>query len=296
MEFRVLKYFLAVAREETISGAAEFLHVTQPTLSRQLMDLEDSVGKQLMIRGGRKITLTNEGMLLRKRAEEIVALMEKTENELASDESDITGDIYIGCGESESNRFLAKAIKKIQTESPQIHFHLQSGNSLDICEKIDKGLLDFGILIEPGIPDTHKYDYIQLPYEDNWGMLMRKDDPLAAKEQLLADDVWEKPIICSRQSVHTKEFAAWLKNDPDKLNITNTYNLLYNATLLVEEGVGYAMCLDKLANINESSPLCFRPFYPKLSVHFDFIWKKYQVFSKASELFLNMIKEEYQSE
>lgn len=293
MEFRVLKYFLAVAREESISGAAEFLHVTQPTLSRQLMDLEESLGKQLLIRGGRKITLTSEGMLLRKRAEEIITLMDKTESELASDDTDIGGDIYIGCGESESNRFLAKIIKDIQAQYPNTHFHLQSGNSLDLYEKLDKGLLDFGILIEPDFPDTHKYDYISLPFEDNWGVLMRKDSPMSAKENIVPDDLWNKPLICSRQTVHAKDLALWLGDDPAKLNIVNTYNLLYNATLMVEEGIGYALCLDKLANTNESSPLCFRPFYPRLSVHFDFVWKKYQVFSKASEFFFNIIMEKY---
>ena len=293
MEFRVLQYFLAIAREETISGAANRLHITQPTLSRQMKELEDELGKQLFIRGNRKITLTEDGMLLRHRGEEIVSLVEKTEQEIMLSETTISGDIYIGSGETDGMRLIAKVIQKCQKEYPKIRFHLYSGNAQDVADRIEKGLLDFGILIEPA--DISKYDFIKLPTKDIWGVLMRKDSPLASQNKITANDIKSLPLICSNQEMVKSELTGLLGIDFDKLNIVATYNLIYNASLLVEEGNGYALGLDRLINTTGNSSLCFKPLEPRLEVGLTFVWKKYQIFSRASNYFLTMLRAELEN-
>ena len=291
MEVRVLRYFLAVAREESISGAADSLHLTQPTLSRQLMDLEAELGRKLLIRGSRKVTLTEEGALLRKRAEEILDLMEKTRSELCeTDEADITGDIYIGGGETDAMRLIARTAKELQAAYPRIRYHLYSGNGEDVSERLDKGLLDLGILVEPF--DMKKYDSIQLPATDIWGVLMRKDSPLAEKEYIQPEDLWELPLLTSRQTMAQKELMAWLGREHEELHIVTTYNLIYNASLMVEEGLGYALSLDKLINTTGDSSLCFPPLANQVTAGMDLVWKKYQVFSKAAEAFLEVVREQ----
>lgn len=290
MEFRVLQYFLAIAREETISKAAESLHITQPTLSRQMKGLEEQLGKQLFIRGNRKINLTEEGILLRQRAEEIISLVEKTESEIMHSDTTISGDIYIGSGETEGMRILAKVIDTCHKEYPKIKFHLYSGNSQDVVEKIENGLIDFGVLIEPA--DISKYDFIKLPVKDKWGVLMRKDSPIASLKSITADTLKKLPLICSSQEIVKNEISGWLNDDYNKLNIVATYNLIYNASLLVEEGSGYALGLDKLINTSGNSKLCFIPLEPKLEVGLTLIWKKYHLFSKAASYFLNQLRKE----
>lgn len=290
MEFRVLQYFLAIAREETISKAAESLHITQPTLSRQMKGLEEQLGKQLFIRGNRKINLTEEGILLRQRAEEIISLVEKTESEIMHSDTTISGDIYIGSGETEGMRILAKVIDTCHKEYPKIKFHLYSGNSQDVVEKIENGLIDFGVLIEPA--DISKYDFIKIPVKDKWGVLMRKDSPIASLKSITADTLKKLPLICSSQEIVKNEISGWLNDDYNKLNIVATYNLIYNASLLVEEGSGYALGLDKLINTSGNSKLCFIPLEPKLEVGLTLIWKKYHLFSKATSYFLNQLRKE----
>lgn len=291
MDIRVLKYFMAVTREESISGAAESLHMTQPTLSRQLMDLEEELGKKLLIRGNRRITLTEEGMLLRKRAAEILDLVDKTEAELMAPDEVVSGDIYIGGGETDAMRLIARIATDLQKSCPNICYHLFSGNADDVTERLDKGLLDFGILIEPA--DMRKYDYIRLPATDTWGLLMPKDCPLASHDCILPEDIWELPLITSRQTTVSNVFSGWLKRDYEKLNIVATYNLIYNASLMVEEGLGYALCLDNLINTSENSGLCFRPLKPQIEVHLDIVWKKYQIFSRAADRFLSKVQETF---
>lgn len=290
MEFRVLQYFLAIAREETISKAAESLHITQPTLSRQMKGLEEQLGKQLFIRGNRKINLTEEGILLRQRAEEIISLVEKTESEIMHSDTTISGDIYIGSGETEGMRILAKVIDTCHKEYPKIKFHLYSGNSQDVVEKIENGLIDFGVLIEPA--DISKYDFIKLPVKDKWGVLMRKDSPIASLKKHYCRYIKKLPLICSSQEIVKNEISGWLNDDYNKLNIVATYNLIYNASLLVEEGSGYALGLDKLINTSGNSKLCFIPLEPKLEVGLTLIWKKYHLFSKAASYFLNQLRKE----
>lgn len=291
MDIRVLQYFLAVAREESITKAAETLHMTQPPLSRQLKDLENEVGKQLLIRGSRKVTLTEDGMLLRKRAEEMIDLMEKTKAELTSSDEHIIGDIYMGSGETEAVSTIAKVAKDLQKEHRFIRYNIYSGDAEHITDRLDKGLIDFGLLVEP--VDIAKYDYIRLPIKDSWGILMRKDSPLAVKESICAEDLWDKPLIISHQTSISDEMIAWLRKDISQLNIVATYDLLYNASRFVKMGVGYAIALDRLINTSGDSNLCFRPLSPVIEAGWCIVWKKYQVFSRAAEQFLKQIQNEF---
>lgn len=288
MEFRVLQYFLAVAREQSISAAAESLFLSQPTLSRQLKDLEEQLGKQLFLRGNRKITLTEDGMLLRKRAEEIVELVQKTEHELTLSDAVVAGDIDIGAGETDGVRLIAQAAKTLQKNYPLIHYRITSGDAIDILDKLDKGIFDFAIILDP--VDVSKYHYISFPEKDVWGVLMQRNSSLAQKDYIQPEDLWDKPLIVSRQALDGSMLSKWLQKDPAQLNITAIYNLVYNASLLVEEGMGYALSLDKIINVSGNTNLCFRPLYPRLEIEMKMVWKKYQVLSKASEKFLQQIQ------
>ncbi len=292
MELRVLQYFLAVAREQSIIRAAESLHLSQPTLSTQIKAMEEELGKQLLIRGtkgSRKITLTEEGMILRKRAEEILNLVQKTEKEITLSDHVVVGDVYIGTGETDAVRFIAKAAKELYKTYPGIHYHIASGNAEFVLEQLDKGLIDFGIVF--GSVDHTKYNSAPLPYKDTWGVLMRKDSPLAQKDAIAPEDLWDKPLIISRQSSNDGVLTTWIKRELSEIEIVATYNLLFNASLMVEEGIGYAIGFDKIINTFGSSNLCFRPLSPKREEGMSIIWKKYQVFSKASERFMQEIKE-----
>lgn len=292
MELRVLQYFLAVAREQSIVRAAESLHLSQPTLSTQIKAMEEELGKQLLIRGtkgSRKVTLTEEGMILRKRAEEILNLVHKTEREITLSDQIIVGDVYIGTGETDAVRFIAKAAKELNKTYPGIHYHITSGNSEFVLEQLDKGLIDFGIVF--GSVDQVKYNSIQMPYKDIWGVLMRKDSPLAVKETISPQDLWDKPLIVSKQDNSDGTLPAWAGREMTELEIVATYNLLFNASLMVEEGLGYAIGFDKIINTSGNSTLCFRPLSPIREEGMSIVWKKYQIFSKASEKFMQKIKE-----
>lgn len=295
MEIRVLRYFLTIAREGSITAAADFLHITQPTLSRQLKDLEQELGKKLFIRSSHSIILTDEGMLLRKRAEEIVDMVDKLEAEFSSMEETISGDVYIGGGETDAMKQIARIVKDLQVRYPNIRYHLYSGNEDDVTERLDKGLLDFGILIQPA--DLSKYNYSNIPAKDVWGVVMRKDSPLASKETIQAVDILNVPLICSRQAIKQtfskNEFTDWFGEDFDKLNVVTTYNLAYNAAIMVEEGIGYAVTIDKLVNTSSDSNLCFRPLEPRLESGLNIVWKKHQVFSAAADLFLKEIQAKF---
>lgn len=295
MEIRVLRYFLAIAREGSITNAANFLHVTQPTLSRQIRDLEEELGQKLFDRGSHSMFLTAEGMILRKRAEEIVSMVDKTESEFHSMESTIGGDIYIGGGETDAIRLIAQIARELRESYPAIHYHLYSGNSEDVTERLDKGLLDFGILIQPA--DISRYDYLNIPAKDTWGVVMRKDSPLAEKKSICKEDLLGVPLICSRQAISLErsrnEFAQWFGEDFDRLDVVTTFNLVYNAAIMVDAGIGYAITIDKIANTTQSSSLCFRPLEPKLDSGLNIIWKKYQVFSSAAELFIEALRERF---
>lgn len=289
MEFRVLQYFLAIAREQTISAAAEVLHITQPTLSRQIKDLEEELGKQLFIRSNKKISLTEEGLLLRQRAEEIVNLVDRTELELMATNSLLSGEIFIGAGECHALKIITKSMKKMQSLYPAVKFNIHSGNAPDVIDRIDSGIIDFGLITDH--PKISEYNHIIMPIKHHWGLLMRKDDPLAQQEQISYKNIENKPLIVSKEINNNSELTDWFRNNLEHLNIISTYTLLYNATLMVEDGLGYAVCLDKLINTAGDSELCFKPLNPFLEVSYNFIWKKYNILNKASKQFLNIIHE-----
>lgn len=295
MEIRVLRYFLAVAREGSITRAANSLHLTQPTLTRQLQDLEHELKQKLFIRGKHQIILTPEGLILQKRAQEIIDMVEKTEAEFQSITDTISGDIYIGCGETDSMKYIAQIFKEIQEDHPYVKFHIQSGDAEDVTEKLDKGLLDFCLLIQP--INLDKYDNISLPSKDIWGVIMRKDSELSKKNYIELKDLKRIPLINSRQALKkissNNEFTAWFQGEFNNLNTVGTSNLIYNAAIMVKAGLGYAITLDKLVNTSEESELCFKPLNPKLESGLDIVWKKNQIFSPASKLFLDKLKEKF---
>ena len=292
MELRVLQYFLAVAREQSIVRAAQSLHLSQPTLSTQIRNMEEELGKQLLIRGtkgSRKVTLTEEGMILRKRAEEILDLVKKTENEIILSDSAIMGDVYIGAGETDGIRLLARAAGRLRKGCPSIHYHISSGNKTFVTERLDKGLLDFGLVF--GTPDFKKYDALKLPEKDIWGVLMQKDDPLTKKDSIAPGDLWDKPLLLSQEQAEGGVLIQWMHRKPSSLNITASYNLLFNASLFVEEGLGYAISFDRIINTSGDSKLAFRPLDPPLEVEMYLIWKKYQMLSRPAEKFLKELHE-----
>lgn len=222
-------------------------------------------------------------------------MVDKTEAEFTSMEEAVGGDIYIGGGETDAIKFLAKVAKELHDTYPNIHYHLYSGNAQDVTERLDKGLLDFGVLVQPA--DISKYDYLNIPAKDTWGVVMRKDSPLAEKETIRKEDLIGIPLICSQQAISQErsknEFTQWFGEDFDKLDIVTTFNLVYNAAIMVDAGLGYAIAIDKIANTSEDSTLCFRPLEPKLDSGLNIIWKKYQVFSAAAELFLERLRDSF---
>ena len=291
MELRLLEYFLAVAREQNITAAAKALHISQPALSTQLKNMEAELGKKLLIRGvkgSRKVILTEEGMILRKRAEEMLLLMRRTEEEITGFDETIAGNVFIGTGETEIVRLFAKASKKLQQKYPDIRYNISSGNAEYVLEYLDKGLIDFGLLFTE--IDAQKYEAIPVPIKDTWGVLMRKNSPLAEKEMICPEDLWDKPWIVPQQKGDNAYLGRWLQREESELHIVATYNLLFNASLLVDEGLGYALCYDKLIN-TQGSNLCFRPLSPQLEAPGFIVWKKYQVFSKAANIFLQYLRE-----
>ncbi len=292
MEFRVLEYFLAIAREGSFSKAAKQLHITQPTLSRQISDLEKEIGKVLFIRGKKQVSLTEDGVFLFNRAKEIVSLKDKTLIEFSKNDDNVYGDVYIGGGESLGMSLIAKTIKLTQDKYPNIRFHLFSGNAESVVEKLERGLIDFGILINSCVTD--KYEHIKLGVCDQLGVLMRKDDVLANKNTISISDITNKPLIVSAQ----ESLENIAKNNYEFSELTKkaicTYNLLYNASLLVREKVGYCICIDNIIN-TKGSDLIFKPLEPRIDVKLILVYKKYNIFSKAASIFLDLLKQEIEN-
>lgn len=284
MELRLLQYFLAVTREQNILRAAGALHLSQPTLSRQLRDMERELGKQLFIRGTRSITLTEEGMILRKRAEEILELVKKAEDEIALAEKSAAGNITVGAGETDGLRVLVRAVQALREECPGVHFHVVSGDKCSVIEHLDGGLIDFGVVF--GNFDTSKYGYLRIPRPEHFGVLMRWDDLLADRTSIDPEELWDKPLIVSRQAICDQGVEEILGRRQSKLNIVGSYNLLYSGSLMVEEGMGYALAFDNIINTTGDSKLCFRPLTPRNETPMFVLWKKDQVFTKAAERFL----------
>lgn len=287
MELRVLRYFVEAAREESMTNAAAKLHVTQPTLSKQIKDLEEELGQKLFVRGNYNIHLTPEGEILYKRASDILEMADLTLSEFASMNEFNGGNLYLGCAESDGITLLAKAAKQLQTEYNNLHFHLYSGNAETVCERLDKGLLDFAVVVQNF--DLSKYAYLDLPVADIWGLIMRKDSPLVSKTVVSMKDLIGLPLIVSRQGA-ANEISQWLRKNYSRLNIVATYDLIFNASILVKEGIGYALGFDKLVNTGTESVLCFRPVVPAMTSPMRVIWRKEQRLSKAAQLFLKEVK------
>ena len=313
MELRVLNYFLTVAREGGLTGASEVLHVTQPTMSRQIQELEEELGQKLFIRTTRSMVLTPEGMLLRKRAEEILEMAERTKAEFSSMGTAVAGDVFIGSGETFALKMVTDVMAQMREDHPGIHFQIYSGNAEDVLERLEKGLLDFGVLVEP--VDVSRYNSLRLPSKDTWGLILRRDHPLAQKNHIQRKDLIGIPLIMSRQDMASQkagndyldwfgktyeslnignDYLDWFGKTYESLNIVAGYNLMYNGALMVKSGIGCAVGLDQIINTTETSDLCFRPFDPPLEAGIVVIWKKYQVFSRPAEMLLERMMKAFE--
>ncbi len=285
MELRVLKYFLMVAREENITKAADLLHITQPTLSRQLMQLEDELGVKLFHRGKYNVTLTEDGMFLRHRAQELVELSDKTIKEISHKDDVLAGEISIGCGETKNMTALADKIAVFQKSYPLVQFNIYSSVASDIKERIEKGLIDIGLLMEP--VDVSKYEFIHMPYKEKWGILARKDSALAKKEVITPEDLADIPLLLPRRNQVKNVIGNWFGEQYEKLNIAATYNLIMNATYMVRSNVGIAVCFDFETIFQD---LAFIPLSPVLETGAVLVWKKSSMLSTVASQFIHRIK------
>lgn len=290
MELRTMRYFLAVAREENMTRAAELLHVTQPTLSKQLKALEDELGKKLFTRHSFSIQLTEEGILLRKRAEDLIRMADKITAEFLTLDNVLGGDVYFGLAESYQIRYLAAAIRKFKETYPDLHYHITSGDTEQVTEKLDKGIIDFAVLAQE--PNTAKYHYLTFPAADLWGVVMPKDCKLAKKNAINVDDLSGLPLFCSEQGWN-HDISKWCGNRMDKLRLEGSFRLSYNGSLFVREKLGYLLTFEYLIDTGPDSGLVFRPLTPKLETKIYFIWKKYQVFTPIAERLLEKMKVEF---
>lgn len=286
MELRVLKYFLLVAREENITRAAQILHITQPTLSRQLMQLEEELGVKLFKRSNHSIILTEDGMRLKRRAQELVSLAEKTKEEFLQREENLSGCISIGAGELLSIEGFAEVMALFRRKYPLVNLNIFSSNTDEIKEKIESGILDFGIFLEP--VDISKYDFIRFNQKEEWGILTRSDSELAKKWALLPEDLINRPLFIPRGELVQHEWEVWFGDYYDKVNIIGNYNLLYNTAKFVQKGIGDALCL-KL-NVRYEN-LSFVPLAEKLETGSLLVWKKDQMKSQLINIFIKFIKE-----
>lgn len=288
MEIRVLRYFLTVVREGGINRAAEVLHITQPTLSRQLSQLEEEIGVKLFSRGARRITLTNEGILLRRRAEEILALVDRTERELIEQEELVEGRIVIGCGELAAMQLLPEIIESFQKKYPLVSYDIFTANADLVKEQMEKGLVDIGMLLEP--IDTPKFDFIRLAEKERWVVLMRPDDPLADKESISAKDLENQPLILPRRTNVQNELSNWLGDSFQSTQVLFTSNLSTNGAIMVQRGLAYSLVIEGSVPFWDKEKIVYRPLYPELTANSVFAWKKQQPFSLAASRFIEHIK------
>ena len=287
MELRTLRYFLAAAQEENITRAADILHVTQPTLSRQMMDLERELGTTLMLRGKNGLTLTDDGIFFRQRAEEIVELADRLEQSFVERNADVSGLIAIGASEAVGSRLFAKLIKQFSDKYPLVQFHLYNEMADNIKDRLDKGLVDVGLLLEP--VDTVKYDFVRLSQKETWGILMRDDHPLAEHKTITPEEITEYPLILPLRERVRNEILNWINREEKDLIIPLSYTLLSNAALMVEAGLGCAFCLDGALAIHSSPRLRFVPIAPEHTTRSVLVWKKNHLFSPATSLFIQEI-------
>ncbi len=290
MELRTMRYFLAVAREENMTRAAEQLHVTQPALSKQLKALEDELGKKLFTRHSFSIQLTEEGVLLRKRAEDLIKMADKITTEFLALDDVLGGDVYFGLAESYQIRYLAATIRRFKESYPGLHYHITSGDTEQVTEKLDKGIIDFAVLAQE--PNTAKYHYLEFPAADLWGVVMPKDCKLAQKNAISIDDLIGLPLFCSEQGWN-HDISKWSGNRMDKLHLEGSFRLSYNGSLFVRERLGYLLTFKHLIDTSSDSGLVFRPLTPKLETKIYLIWKKYQIFTPIAERLLEKLKSEY---
>ena len=287
MEIRTLRYFLAVAREENMSRAADLLHVTQPTLSKALKSLEDELGKKLFTRRSFSISLTEEGVLLRNRAEDLVSMADKIEQEFISLDDISGGDIYFGLAESWQIRHLAGEIREFKKKYPDLRYHITSGDTEQVTEKLDKGLLDFAAIFET--PDERKYSYIPFPEADYFGAVVPADSELAKKERITAEELEGLPLFTSEQSWEN-DIRPWAKERFSCLKLDGSFRLAYNGSMFAREGLGVLLTLNNLIDTSPGSGLVFRPLYPRLEMTMYLIWNKYQSFTPIAERFLKQIR------
>ena len=294
MEIRILKYFLTVAEEENITKAARRLHMTQPALSRQMQELEEELGKKLFVRTNKKTYLTEDGLYLKQRAGEILSLVEKTEAELRSASEEISGQIHFGAGETDVMGTFARVFRRLREQHPKIRMNLFSGNADDILEKLEAGILDFGLVFGTAFSD--QYHCLPVPLTNARGILMRKDSPWAACDRITPELLRQMPLIMSSRTSYNQSFLSrWCGEDPRELNIVATYNLIYNAVFLVEAGIGNALCLENLVSTPEGGDLCFCPLDPPSHATLMLVWKRGRQLSKASAVFLEEVKQELEA-
>lgn len=290
MELRVLRYFLTVVNEESITKAADTLHITQPTLSRQLAQMEDEIGVKLFDRGSRKITLTNEGILLRRRAEEILQLVDKTEKEMTEQEKLVDGEISIGCGELASVQIISELIKSFQERYPLVRYDIHTANADHIRERLDKGLTDIGLLLEP--VDIEKYEFIRMHIKEKWVVLMRPDDPLAEKEFITPKELSKLPVCLVKRPLVKNELASWFGNYFKNLHIVFTSNMSTNAAIMVQNGLAYALVLEGSLPYLNTKQICYRPLSPELTATSVLAWKRHQPQSLAAAKFIEHIRQQ----
>lgn len=287
MEIKTLRYFLAIAREENMTRAAAFLHVTQPTLSKQMKSLEDELGKKLFTRHSFSIRLTDEGILLKNRAEDLVSLANKIEQEFTSLDDITGGDLYLGLAESCQLKYLAQVIKAFKRRYPNLHYHITSGDTEQIADKLDNGLLDFLVLAE--YPDGRKYESIEFPESDKWGLVIPTNDPLAKKKKIRVTDLIELPLFCSEQA-WDHEIKEWAGASFSKLKLEGSFRLAYNGSIFTREGLGYLLTFDHLIDTSEDSGLVFRPLEPAAETKLFIVWNRYQTFTPIAERFLKQLR------
>lgn len=281
MELRTLNYFLAIAREENITKAAQILHISQPALSRQMMQLEEELGVTLFIRSNHNIVLTEDGLLLKRRAQELLSLADKTKRDFINKDAELSGEVTIGSGEFRSTRELAKIMVAFQEKYPLVQFRIYSGNADNIQDYIGRGYLDLGVMGEP--IDIRKYEFVSMPIKEKWGVLVRKDSKLAGKEQIRVGDLLNIPLVTASRDIQG-ELAAWFGDLYDKVTIAATGNLLYNEAMLVESGMGAVLCIQLNCTYEN---LRFIPLYPEIESRTALIWKKDAIFSTATTAFID---------
>lgn len=287
MEIRVLRYFLEIAREGNMTRAAERLHISQPSLSRQMKELEAELEKKLFVRGRHNINLTEEGFLLQKRAEDLIVMADKITDEFREMDLIAGGDVYIGCAESYLIKYLAAAVRRVYRRYPRIRYRIVSGDTEVVVDRMNRGLSDMAFIIEP--PDSSKYNFIEFSENETWGVIMRKDCPLAGKESICVEDLLPYPLFCSEQATRF-DLPRWFGENFERLNIMATFNLINNAAVFVRSGLGISFSLEHLVEFGEGSDLCFRPLSPALHSKMYLIWRKRQTFSQAAQLLLDELK------